>query len=511
MVSDADNEPDIERVANYRRILMRAVEGMPDQSVEARRRVYDRALEMAERAKGTTRSGAENLLAMNVAIASLEAGYEAQGPVTDEVAAGQSKAEVSATALVPVPRFAPEAIDAREMTLKAIHRQPAQDVADVLVLPVASGPVGERASETIHGQQASRRLGSVLAGIGAVLLAGVAIGYVMYDDVNAPRPVGEPEISAEVTESSAADAQNAPEPETPSAEPGEDTTSPTATETVAEPSVPVAPVPAMPPKSDRIDLPTQGERAATAIDDAFSRYPNTNEPSLDIPPESERRLRQRAGEAQGDSVSDQIDRSEAEGETLAGETTVAATEPPTAPVVEDRPASLYVTSEAIGDDNPPVAWQVETVSVGDGPQEAILGAVRASDPAIAASIYIRQNVDPSIPASGIVEMVMANDGALGEAVVASLDGVYVRDAKTGPSREVVTFPFEIAPGHFGATFSESESILARNLDLLLQSQWLEFAVTLESGERRRLVIEKGTSGSDVMGAILGPWRASLEG
>ncbi|MCU4178111.1 histidine kinase [Bosea sp. BH3] len=155
-----------------------------------------------------------------------------------------------------------------------------------------------------------------------------------------------------------------------------------------------------------------------------------------------------------------------------------------------------------------VFWRLDSESAGQGrPVETIVRAtIEIPDAGMNLDFTIRRNTDSAFPASHIIGLRFTISG----------------DPATQAIKEIGVPQFKTEEGERGAPLSAINSALGdnlfvaalsnvpveveRNIDLILNRNWIDVPVRFASGRRGIITFEKGISGGQTLADAFGRWR-----
>lgn len=198
-----------------------------------------------------------------------------------------------------------------------------------------------------------------------------------------------------------------------------------------------------------------------------------------------------------------------------GATTPAAADPVVAvpeAIVVGQKAVFYeekTGTEQGTADQGAVVWSVVQDSPGlDQPSEpAIRGEVNITNNGVKVRITIKRNVDKTLPASHIVEMLFTTPPEFAGGVIENVQRVAMKDTEQAPGNPLVGVPAAFGDGFFLIALTDEKSAIETNLSLLSKQQWMDIPVTYGSGRRALLSFEKGIPGDKVFSEVIKAWEA----
>lgn len=218
-----------------------------------------------------------------------------------------------------------------------------------------------------------------------------------------------------------------------------------------------------------------------------------------------------------------------EGATVAAATTPATDTPvvetPTPAVTtEPKPAAAAQTI-AVGQkaifyeektgteqgtaDQGAVVWSVVQDSPGldQPPEPAIRGEINVPDRGIKVRLTIKRNLDKSLPASHIVEMLFTTPADFVGGPIESVQRFAMKDTEQAPGNPLVGVPASFGDGFFLIALTDEKSAIETNMSLLTKQQWFDIPVAYGSGRRALLSFEKGIPGDKVFQEVIKSWEA----
>lgn len=198
-------------------------------------------------------------------------------------------------------------------------------------------------------------------------------------------------------------------------------------------------------------------------------------------------------------------------ERLSGEdTSIAATSDPAAsvdPVDLAGNQSLLLEASTGGQASTvpfsgTVEWTEGTDEIGQPTLQA-----NASIPArnMSVSILIRKNIDPSLPASHLMEISFnVSDTFIGGSI-SSLAGVLLKDEELVPGTALAGASARIVGNTFLFALSASPDDLAANTELLDTRRWMDLAIVYGTGRNAILTLEKDEDAQALFDRVLTAW------
>lgn len=195
--------------------------------------------------------------------------------------------------------------------------------------------------------------------------------------------------------------------------------------------------------------------------------------------------------------------------------------PPAAQALSPAPAegSAAVTQHAIlyeeQPDNPQrgqvfqgsIIWRTESLSAGaNAPLEtAVRGEVDIPERKIKATLTIRKNADPALPATHTIEIqfVVPSDSPNGG--IANVPGVLMKQNAQQRGAPLQGLSVKVTSGFFLVGLSDSPTDQGRNAQLLRDRDWIDVPMLYDNGRRAILTIEKGVPGTRAFQDAFAAW------
>jgi len=153
--------------------------------------------------------------------------------------------------------------------------------------------------------------------------------------------------------------------------------------------------------------------------------------------------------------------------------------------------------------NGSVSWRTETTSA--DPKVAIKADIQIPEKHISLALLFRRNVDPTFPASHVVELKFTplSDMSYGE--ISSVPGLAMKADDEANGVRLTVQGATISPGFFLLALSDVQADLNVNLKLLKQQSWLMIPIVYSNGNRGTLNFSKGASGERVFNEAFVAW------
>jgi hypothetical protein len=252
---------------------------------------------------------------------------------------------------------------------------------------------------------------------------------------------------------------------------------------------------------------------------------STEVASLDTGPQKfTQRLMPDGSETESDASKAIVDEALPEGKSVAGQTEkskeVASTDPlPGA--TDDKPVAapglgvtqkMFLYEERLGQSTPSatpgtVSWSETTEDDGDKPVPSIQAKVDAPGRKMTALITFKKNMDPSLPASHIVEIVFDLPAGFEEGNVESVQRIAFKQTEQDAGNPLIAVPAKVTDDYHMVALNSDAEAQKVNLDLMKNRGWIDIPITYRNGRRGLITLEKGASGSALFDKVIGEWSA----
>lgn len=154
-----------------------------------------------------------------------------------------------------------------------------------------------------------------------------------------------------------------------------------------------------------------------------------------------------------------------------------------------------------------VLWSTETFrpSAGGEPDIGIRAVVTIPDRDIKATLRLRRNQDPSIPASHIVEVQFDLPPNFDLGAASNVPGMRAKSSEGAQGVPLTGLAVRVAPGYFLIGLSSLDADRQRNLSLLITRNFLDIPIVFENGRRAILVLDKGLPGDQAFRQAFMSW------
>jgi hypothetical protein len=198
-------------------------------------------------------------------------------------------------------------------------------------------------------------------------------------------------------------------------------------------------------------------------------------------------------------------------ELAPGQAPAAATAPSTqaGPAVAQR-AVLY---EADSSDpqgkrfSGTVTWRTETVSPGPGmaPELVVRADIQIPERHMAVTWSLRRNTDKALPASHTIEVMFNLPPDFPGGGISNVPGILMKDSEEVRGMPLAGLAVKVTNGFFLIGLNAAAGEMQRNVQLLKERTWFDILVVYANGGRAILTMEKGPPGQRVFADALAAW------
>ncbi len=172
------------------------------------------------------------------------------------------------------------------------------------------------------------------------------------------------------------------------------------------------------------------------------------------------------------------------------------------------------TSVAQGSAEPgSVVWSVVEESPGGElpPEPAIRAEATVPGKDMKLRMTIRRNIDDSLPASHIVELIFLTPDNFAGGTIDNVLRMTMKETEEAAGNPLLGIPAKIADGFFLIALNDDASALEANTALLRRQNWIDVPIVYKSGRRALITLEKGIPGEKVFEQALNAWREASSG
>lgn len=217
---------------------------------------------------------------------------------------------------------------------------------------------------------------------------------------------------------------------------------------------------------------------------------------------------------EGKSVAEQtVASAEPAAAAVPGAGTPATTTTPDATIPVGVSQKMYLYEERVGQTSPvaiegAVVWSLKKETGANGKTELIVEAqVSAPERNLSALITFKRNLDPSLPASHLVELVFSIPKEFEGGAIESVQRVALKQTEQDRGDPLIAVPAKITDDFHMIALNDYADARAFNLKLLETRDWIDIPVTYRNGRRALITMEKGSTGAEAFRAAIRDWNA----
>lgn len=155
-----------------------------------------------------------------------------------------------------------------------------------------------------------------------------------------------------------------------------------------------------------------------------------------------------------------------------------------------------------------VVWSVVEESPGNNlpPEPAIRAEATVPAKGLQLKITIRRNVDESLPASHIIELIFLTPDDFEGGGIENVLRVAMKGSEQETGSPLLGIPVKIADGFFLVALNDSPAELETNRLLMRRQSWIDIPIVYKSGRRALITLEKGVPGNQIFQEALDAWN-----
>jgi hypothetical protein len=152
-------------------------------------------------------------------------------------------------------------------------------------------------------------------------------------------------------------------------------------------------------------------------------------------------------------------------------------------------------------------WRTETVSAGNGlaPELQVRANVTIPDRDMTVTWTLRRNTDQALPASHTIEIVFNLPQDFPGGGISNVPGVLMKESEQASGVSLAGLAVKGANGFFMIGLSVVDADVQRNMQLLKDRPWFDVPIVYNNGGRAILALEKGPSGDRAFADAFAAW------
>lgn len=171
-------------------------------------------------------------------------------------------------------------------------------------------------------------------------------------------------------------------------------------------------------------------------------------------------------------------------------------------ILYEEPLDAEAAAAGVVAINAAVTWRYLPNGI-NGPE--IVANVDVPERGLKVKLAIRRNIDETLPASHIVEVVVDTPGDFPGRGIRDVPRVVFKPSEDSRGQPLIGASARVADGFFWIALSGVDSDVRMNLGLLRERIWIDLPLVYESGQRAILTIEKGAPGERAFERALTAW------
>jgi hypothetical protein len=152
-------------------------------------------------------------------------------------------------------------------------------------------------------------------------------------------------------------------------------------------------------------------------------------------------------------------------------------------------------------------WRTETVSPGSGlaPELQVRADVTVPERNMTVTWTLRRNTDQALPASHTIEIMFNLPADFPGGGIANVPGVLMKESEQARGVPLAGLAVKVTNGFFLIGLSAVDADVQRNLQLLKDRPWFDVPIVYDNGGRAILALEKGPSGERAFADAFAAW------
>jgi hypothetical protein len=155
-----------------------------------------------------------------------------------------------------------------------------------------------------------------------------------------------------------------------------------------------------------------------------------------------------------------------------------------------------------------VIWRTETVSPGPGlaPELAVRADVEIPERHMTMTWSLRRNTDQALPASHTVEIQFTLPADFPGGGIANVPGILMKQSEQARGTPLAGLAVKVTNNFFLIGLSAVDTDVQRNIQLIKERPWFDIPVVYTNGGRAILAMEKGPPGDRAFGDAFAAWE-----
>lgn len=160
-----------------------------------------------------------------------------------------------------------------------------------------------------------------------------------------------------------------------------------------------------------------------------------------------------------------------------------------------------------------VVWSTVQESPGNDlpPEPAIRAEANIPAKNLQLKMTIRRNADDSLPASHVVEIIFLTPDDFEGGGIDNVLRIALKSSEQDTGSPLLGIPAKIADGFFLVALNDSRADIETNRLLMRRQNWIDIPVVYQSGRRALITLEKGIPGERIFNEALTAWQNASSG
>ncbi|MDQ0471173.1 hypothetical protein [Labrys wisconsinensis] len=157
-----------------------------------------------------------------------------------------------------------------------------------------------------------------------------------------------------------------------------------------------------------------------------------------------------------------------------------------------------------------VTWRTESVSSGTNApiDTAIKGDLDIPERKLKATITLRRNIDPALPATHTLEIQFVVPPDFPNGGISNIPGVLMKPTAQQRGQPLAGLSVKVTNGFFLVGLSDAPADKGRNAQLLKEREWIDMPLLYDNGRRAILTLEKGVPGDRAFNDAFSSWESA---
>ena len=153
-------------------------------------------------------------------------------------------------------------------------------------------------------------------------------------------------------------------------------------------------------------------------------------------------------------------------------------------------------------------WRLEGVNAGQGQplETAVRAVIDYPEVGLTMNLLLRRNLDPTLPASHTIELSFSTRPGDPGRVVRDVGLLQFKNDMRARGTPIAGLPVPVRENLFLIGLSNLSTDVERNMELLMNRNWIDLPVRMVSGQRAIISFERGVAGEQVVSDAFRQWQ-----